>query len=65
MPRTEAQKRAEKKYHEKTYKPFTINAKLDEYAMIENYCNNNNNISKNKFMISAAMYIIKNNIKID
>ena len=64
MPRSEAQKRAEKKYHEKTYKPFTINAKIDEYAMIENYCNDNN-ISKNKFMLNAAMYIIKNNIKID
>lgn len=62
--RTEAQKRAEKKYHKKTYKPFTINAKIEEYATIEKYCNDNN-ISKNKFMLNAAMYIIKNNIKIN
>ena len=61
--RTEAQKRADKKYHEKTYKTFSVNAKFDEYAMIENYCNSNN-ISKNKFLLSAATYIINNNIKL-
>ena len=61
--RTEAQKRADKKYHEKTYKTFTVNAKFDEYAMIEKYCNDNN-ISKNKFLLSAATYIINNNIKL-
>ena len=61
--RTEAQKRADKKYHEKTYKTFTVNAKFDEYAMIEKYCNDNN-ISKNKFLLSAAMYCIDNNIKL-
>ena len=59
--RTEAQKRADKKYHEKTYKTFTVNAKFDEYAMIEKYCNDNN-ISKNKLLLSAAAYIIDNNI---
>lgn len=61
--RTEAQKRADKKYHEKTYKTFTVNAKIAEYEKIENYCNDNN-ISKNKFLLSAAAYIIDNNIKL-
>ena len=61
--RTEAQKRADKKYHEKTYKTFTVNAKFDEYEKIEKYCNDNN-ISKNKFLLSAAAYVIDNNIKL-
>ena len=59
--RTEAQKRADKKYHEKTYKTFTVNAKFDEYAIIEKYCNDNN-ISKAQLLLKAAMYIIDNNI---
>ena len=61
--RTEAQKRADKKYKEKTYKTFTVNAKIAEYEKIEKYCNDNN-ISKNKFLLSAAAYIIDNNIKL-
>ena len=61
--RTEAQKRADKKYHEKNYKTFTVNAKFDEYATIEKYCNDNN-ISKNKFLLSAAVYVIDHNIKL-
>ena len=61
--RTDAQKRAEKKYKEKTYKIISIAAKFDEYATIEKYCNDNN-ISKNKFLLSAAAYIIDNNIKL-
>ena len=32
--RTEAQKRADKKYKEKTYKTFTVNAKISEYEKI-------------------------------
>ena len=61
--RTEAQKRADKKYKEKTYKTFSVNAKIAEYEKIEKYCNDNN-ISKNKFLLSAAAYIIDNNIKL-
>ena len=61
--RTEAQKRAEKKYKEKTYKTISIAAKFDEYAIIEKYCNDNN-ISRNKFLLSAAAYVIDNNIKL-
>ena len=59
--RTEAQKRADKKYKEKTYKTFTVNAKISEYEKIEKYCNDNN-ISKAQLLLKAAMYIIDNNI---
>ena len=61
--RTEAQKRADKKYHEKTYKAFTVNAKISEYEKIEKYCNDNN-ISKAQLLLKAAMYIIDNNIAV-
>ena len=61
--RTEAQKRADKKYHEKTYKTFTVNAKFDQYEKITDYCNSHG-ISKNSFLLSAAAYVIDNNIKL-
>ena len=61
--KSEAKKRADKKYHEKTYKTFTVNAKISEYEKIEKYCNDNN-MSKNKLLLSAAAYIIDNNIKL-
>ena len=59
--RTDAQKRADKKYHEKTYKTFTVNAKKEEYATIEKYCQEKS-ISKAQLLLKAAMYIIDNNI---
>ena len=59
--RTEAQKRADKKYHEKTYKTFTVNAKIADYEKIEKNCNAKS-ISKAQLLLTAAMYIIDNNI---
>ena len=61
--RTEAQKRADKKYHEKTYKTFTVNAKKAEYEKIELYCNTNN-MSKAGLLLKAAIYCIDNEIKL-
>ena len=61
--RTEAQKRADKKYKEKTYKTFTVNAKISEYEKIEKYCNDNN-ISKAQLLLKAALYVIDNNIAV-
>ena len=61
--RTEAQKRADKKYHEKTYKTFTVNAKIAEYEKIEKYCQEKS-ISKAQLLLKAAMYIIDNNITV-
>ena len=61
MPRSEAQKRADKKYHEKKYKTFSVNAKLDEYKMIAEYCEKNG-ISKNSLVLNSVKYCIENNI---
>ena len=61
--RTEAQIQAEKRYKAKTYKTFTVNAKIADYEKIELYCNANN-ISKAQLLLKAAMYIIDNNIAV-
>ena len=61
--RTEAQKRADKKYKEKTYKTFSVNAKISEYEKIEKYCQDKS-ISKAQLLLKAAMYIIDNNIAV-
>ena len=61
--RTEAQKRADKKYKDKTYKTFTVNAKIADYEKIELYCNTNN-MSKAQLLLRAAIYIIDNNISV-
>ena len=61
--RTEAQKRADKKYKDKTYKTFTVNTKIADYEKIEKYCNTNN-MSKAGLLLKAAMYCIDNEIKL-
>lgn len=61
MPRSEAQKRADKKYHDKKYRTFSVNAKVDEYEMIAKYCEKNG-ISKNALLLNSARYCIENNI---
>ena len=61
--RTEAQKRANKKYKDKTYKTFTVNAKIAEYEKIELFCNTNN-ISKAQLLLRSALYVIDNDIAI-
>lgn len=58
---TEAQKRANKKYHDKTYKTFTVNAKITEYEKITKYCVNND-ISKAQLLLKSALYCIDNDI---
>ena len=59
--KTEAQKRANKKYNAKTYKAFTVNAKIAEYEKIAEYCEKNE-ISKAQLLLKAAQYCIDNNI---
>ena len=61
---TEAQKRANKKYHDKTYKTFTVNAKITEYEKITEYCTNHD-ISKAQLLLKSALYCIENNIDLD
>jgi hypothetical protein len=59
MPRSYAQKKTNAKYHAKTFKAFTVNAKISDYEIIGDFCNSNS-ISKTKFLISAAMHCIDN-----
>lgn len=59
--KTEAQKRAEAKYKAKTYKTFTVNAKIAEYEKITEYCTNND-ISKAQLLLKSALYCIDNDI---
>lgn len=64
MPRSEAQKRADKKYHQKTFKSFTVNAKIADYETINDYCNKTG-ISKTQLLMKSALYCINNNIDIE
>lgn len=59
--KTEAQKRAEAKYKAKTYRPFTVNPRIEEYEKINEYCEKNG-ISKAKLVLKSALYCIDNNI---
>ncbi len=66
MGRTEAQKRADKKYRTKKLSDGTkrqINATLDidDYNAIDDYCKKMN-ISKAAFITLACRFIIENNI---
>ena len=60
---TEARIRANNKYNAKTYKTFTVNAKISDYDVIQAYCDARG-ISKAKFLISAAKYAIDNDIDV-
>lgn len=61
MPRSEAQKRADKKYHAKTYKNFQAQIKISDWEMIDDYCKNND-ISKASLLVNAIKYCIENDI---
>ncbi len=63
MSVSKAHTRASKKYNAKTYKTFTVNAKIAEYEKITEYCEKND-ISKAQLIIKSVMYIIDNNIDI-
>lgn len=66
--RSEAQKKADKKYRQKKLSDGTkkqINATLDIeiYNMIDEYCKSND-ISKASMIANAVKYCIENNIKL-
>ena len=65
MPRSEAQKRADKKYQAKTYKRVAVNVRLDYFPRIDEYMKNHNIESSSAFFNCAAKYIIDNNIDMD
>lgn len=56
--------KANTKYNAKTYKTFTVNAKIADYEKINNYCTMNN-ISKAQLLLKSALYCIDNNIDIE
>lgn len=64
MPRSEAQKRADKKYIAKTYKRYAINTRLEYVPTIEKYMSEHNFTSSSSFFNTAVKYIIENNIDI-
>lgn len=57
MARSEAQKRADKKYHAKTYKELRAQTKIVDFELIDNYCKLKN-ISKTRFITNACKYFI-------
>lgn len=62
MPKATAAKiRANNKYNAKTYKAFTVNAKIAEYEKISEYCEKND-ISKAQLLLRSALYCIDNDI---
>lgn len=57
MPKTEAQKRANKKYKEKTYRNIQAAIKKAEYEMIDAYCKKTG-ISKARLIVEGCkMYM--------
>ena len=62
MPRTEAQKRADKKYIAKTYKRIAVNIRLEYMEAIEEYKSRNGIISDSGIFNACIMYCIENNI---
>lgn len=62
--RSDAQKRAEKKYKEKTYKTFSVNARTSDYEKIDAFCAENN-ISKSQLLLKSALYCIDRKINLD
>ena len=61
MARSDAQKKADKKYHETHLKSFTVNVKISDYDMITRYCEANS-MSKSKLLLESTRYIIDNEI---
>lgn len=55
------QKAYNKEYLEKNYKHITLNVKKDDYYNIIKFCDDMN-ISRNKFIVQCAKYIIDNDL---
>ena len=64
MPRSEAQKRADKKYIAKTYKRIAVNTRLEYMEAIEDYKSRKGIISDSGIFNAAIMYCIENNIDV-
>ena len=60
---TEAQKRAKKKYIDKTYKNLAIHTRLENVQLIDNYCQSIG-LSKAVTIVNAIKYLIENNVNL-
>ena len=68
MSRTEAQKRADKKYrakkmHNSTKKQLNVALNVDDFNMIDDFCKSME-ISKPSFITGACRYVIENQIPV-
>ena len=59
MARSDAQKKADKKYHDKTYKTFSINLRKEEYELLTKLLSNTKQ-SKSGFVRASMSYATKN-----
>ena len=59
MPRSDAQKKADKKYITKTYKRYAINTRLECVPKIEKYMSKHNFTSSSSFFNAAYMETYK------
>lgn len=59
MARSEAQKKADKKYHDKTYKTFSINLRKDEYEAFNQLLADAGQ-SKSGFIRASVSYAVEN-----
>ena len=60
---TEAQKRAKKKYMDKTYKNLAIHIRPENVQLIDNYCKSIG-MSKAATIVNAIKYLIENNVNL-
>ena len=61
---SDARIRANNKYNAKTYKTFTVNAKIPDYELISDFCSKHG-ISKAHLLINSAKYCIEHEIDIN
>ena len=61
---SEARLRANAKYNAKTYKTFSVHAKIEDYDKITAYCAQYD-ISKAQLLLRSAKYCIKNCIDLN
>jgi len=59
---SEAKKRANKKYNDKTYNRFTVSIRKTETEAMQNYMSKLGCGSKNKIVLSALRYCMDNDI---
>lgn len=64
MTRSDAQKKADKKYIAKTYKRYAVNTRREFVPQIEQYMERNDIKSSSALFNGAVQYVIEHNIKI-